>query len=291
MSGVGLSMPEFEVRDVLEESIDAMLADPAILDEMLAGRPADERDTFRTALVNREGKVRLGWSTLAEEEDWLVTVLLVGTQKLATVGDRASGGEDTALAARELATAITAEPGIPVTFTTGVPAVGEDAGEVPAKGTLRIGSEYAIYAIAAGVCTLVHRGILESKATAHAIDTEVVFYEVTQQVGWPETVTLRVDLLGSSPPFVMALGRMLQGFLVLAAKRFDDRGYTLQDIVLGDLAGRPHFYPAQLFVRTITLRLFTALSLPEFVPVITDRSVTLTTENSEATIAGHSGII
>ncbi len=282
----GLSLPDFEVRDVLDESITAMLADDRILDEMLAARPQAQRESFRTALGEREGKVRLGW-TLAPEEDWSINVLLVSTQKHATVGDRASYSEENALAARELATDITAAEGIAVTFTTGVPAVGDDDGEVPATGTCRIGTEYAIYAIASGVCTLTKRGIRDTAAVPHAADTEVIFYDLTAQVGWPETVTLRCDLLGSNPEFVMGLGRMLQAFLALSTARFESRGYTLLDVVLSDLAGRPQFYPAHLFVRAITVRLFTALSLPELVPTITDTQATLTTENTEVSVGGQ----
>jgi len=283
---MSLSLPDFQVRDVVDAAVTQMLANPKILDEMLGFRPQSERDSFRTALTNRKGKVRLGWSAEIPE-DWSVLVTLAGTQKIAIIGDTASDPEEEPLAVRILAAGINGQDGAAITFTNAAPAVPND---VPVRGTLRIGSEYAIYRFDTGAFLLESRGILGSTATAHAIGTEIVFYTLTQRVGWPEQVTLRVDVLGSNPPFIMMLGRMLQAYLVAARDLFETQGFTLRGVETGDLAPRPPMFPAELFARTLVVTGLTALSLPEDLLTVTATDVTLTQDDAEVSGDGQANL-
>lgn len=281
---MSLALPEFTVRDVIDAAIGMMVDpaapgyDPRIVDDMLASRPQAERDSFRTALADRAGKVRLGWSQDVPE-DWCVTVLMTGTQPQHTIGDIAGGLTEEVLALREIAADVSADPNAVVTFTSGVP------DDVPARGVLRIGDELATYVIANGVCRLEARGIRETASAAHAADAEVRFYEYVQRIGWPEWVTLRVDVLGSNAAWMMMLARMLQAFVVHARDLFEAEGFTLQDVTAGDLQPRSAMWPAHWFARTLTLRLYTALSLPDVVPPITKVPFTPIVEGTEVHIA------
>lgn len=272
---MSLSQPEFAVRDVLETVVGMLLDDPRLVDDMLAERPEDERDSFRTALGVREGKVRLGWA-LEPPEDWLVTVVLAGTAPVQTLGDVASDLTEEPLAARELATDIDATEPLEVTFATGLPDVPD---EVPPRGLVRIGDELAVYAIDidAGTCTLERRGLQGTAAAPHDADTEVIFFERAQRIGYVEHVTLRIDVLGSNPPFLMTLARILQAFLMHARDHFEERGYTLETVTAGDLAPRAEAVQ-HLFARTITVRVLTAVSLPEILPPLTKINFTPTIE-------------
>ena len=279
---MSLSLPEFAVRDVIEHVINVLGDDPRIVEDMLASRPASERDSFRTALLQREGKVRLGWS-MDVPEDWSVTVLLAGTQARHTLGDIASMLTEDVRATRTLSAGISAAEGIPLTAS--LPVSTGATPEVPPRGLLYVGDEIAIYSIASSTCTLTYRGVRGTAAAAHAGGSEVNFFTVSQRLGWPETVTLRVDVIGSNAAWMMMLARMVQAFLLHARDLFEDGGYTLQDVTAGDLQPRSSAWPAHLYVRTLTLTMFTALSLPEFIPAITETTFTPIVENMEVPIA------
>ena len=276
-----IALPDFQVRKVCKEVADRMLTDAAMLAEMLEGLDPAERDSFRTALADRhEGQFRLGFGP-EPPGDWSVVVALAGTDPQHTIGDLASPTYETPLKARTLSAEVGVAADAVVTFTNGVPNAPAD---VPLRGTLRLGGddpegvEYVIYRIDAGVCRLESRGILGTTAKVHPVGTEVLFYERVQRLGWPERVTLRLDVLGVDGEFVAILASIFRAYLLTAAKDFDAAGYTLQDMRASDLA----LYPVYWCMPSLTLTFQTALSVPERIPVIVDTDVTLTTEQEAA---------
>ena len=282
----GLAFPEFQVAGLVEGVLTALAdADAGLLEELVRALPPEKAASIRKALETREGKVQLGWSAEAPS-DWCIAVTLGGTAKGGkgggTLGDIVSRPYEVGLTGRQLAAAITADEGVAVTFTNPMPSV---PGEVQARGLVRLRDdelrEYATYEINAGVCRLTHRGILPETGTvarAWDVGTEVLFFEWEQNEGWPEDLTLRLDVGGINPTFVMAIGRIVQAFIAREAGAFHAAGYALHECNATDLAPRPPHWPAPWFNRTLSVRFSSVLALPRAFPGLVDTVTTLTAE-------------
>ena len=285
---MSLTFPTLDVRDLVEDLLASLLPDGSLLDAALGNRPAEDRDMIRRALEDRNNRVVLGWNA-EQVSDWQITVALAGTAKGARGGglisDTISHPSLQGRAERDLMADLSADENQAVTFTTGTPDVGDDDGEVAAQGFVRIPAdaapfEYLTYAIASGVCTFRKRGILNTEARAWPSGTPAVFFdEWAQEEGWPEEVTLRLDIGGINSLFVDVVGRLLQGFIARSGEHFEEGGYTLLGCDATDLAPRPPMWPAAFFARTLTVRFLTTLSLPNAYPGITATSVAVTTED------------
>lgn len=279
---MSLALPEFAVREIIERALDIVFDDPLLLDDMLGELAEEERDSFRTALEVREGKVRLGWAQ-SPPEDWLVTVVLANTQPVGTLGGWASEITEEPRAEALLAAACTKDAEVALVLDGGIP------DDIAPRGLVRIGNEVATYHLngAGDVCTLKARGVRLTTAAAHGIGADVTFFDLSQRIGYPQWTFLRVDVLGSNPPFLMALASIIQAFLMHARELFDERGYSIETITVGDLAPRAEAV-AHLFARTLTLKVLTAVSLPERIPALTQRVFTPTIESPlDGKVPGH----
>lgn len=264
---MGLVIPELIIRDAIEEGVQFFLADTRVLDGMLEDLSAEQIASFRTALEIRPGKIRFGWPA-EPVEDWSIAVLVAHTTPRQTLGQAVSDLEEgAATATGTLADPVSAEPNAALVLTAVAPIV-------PVRGVCRLGQEYATYALASGVVTLVDRGIKGTPALSHDAGTSVVFPEFLQSVGYPEFLHLRVDVMGTIPEFVIVLARMLKAYLTARAELFDQRGITLQQIVETDLAPRPAEL-GLLFVRTLQLDCWATMAVAELSPVVGGAEVTL----------------
>lgn len=260
----GIALPELVVRDIAETAVTALLTDPTTLDYIMASRPQPERDAMRTALQHRPGKARIGYS-LEGEEDWQVTVLMMGTSsgRFRTLGDVIALDEEP-LAESALASSINANAEIPLPVVGGTPA------GIPPRGRVRIGGELAIYRLESGAAVILEsRGILGTAATGWPTDTLVSFHELVTVVGWGETCRLRVDVLSSNSYLNIILAATVKAALVLNAAAFNAGGLTLQDIDESDLTPRPAAWPSHLFNRTLQVTVARDFGLPETLPILT----------------------
>ncbi len=270
----GLAFPEFVVMDVLEATLASLLDDPVKLDRLLAGRPSRERDSIRTALQIREGKVRLGWGNLPQE-DWMIVVALqhkAPDRGGRTIGDTVSGPAEEPIATAVLEGTISNQPDVVLPLGGGAP-----EGLSP-RGRVRIGEEQAIYEVVGSDVVLRTRGILETEAVAHLATELAVFHGIAQRVGWSALSSIRVDILASESRFAITLAGMLVADLVLGRDRFEAQGATLHEIEETDLAPRSPQFPEGLVHRTLMLKVRTEVSLPEPLPVITGAEQDLTVE-------------
>lgn len=275
---MGLSMPEIAVRDIIDTAIAAFRTDDALLNYMLEDLAAGDRESLRTALATRSPKVRLGWSR-ESEEDWSIAVTLAGTDPTHTIGNVVSDLDESAYDVRDLATAIGNEAETTLDLDGTFPT------DLPARGIVLIGDEYATFRVDAGpVVVLEARGIRGTTAVAHLSGVEVRFVEFSERIGWSDLVHLRVDILGSNAAFVVALSYLLRAYIQLQRGAFETAGMTLADIRMTDLAPRPAMLPADLYVRTLPLDVRVETALPEVVPAVTKTEVELTPENMEATL-------
>ncbi len=269
----GLAFPELVVADVVKVALDLLLASPVKLDLLLAGRPSRERDTVRTALQVREGKVRLGLN-LESIEDWQITIALQhkGPDRGGrTIGDTVSGPVEEPIATAALEATISSAPDVTLPLGGGAPP------GLPARGRVRIGDEFATYEVVGNDVVLRARGILESEAVAHLATEIAVFHGISQRVGWSALSNVRVDVMSSDSRLSIMLAGMLAADLVLARDAFEAQGMTLHGIEETDLAPRPQTWPLDLCSRTLMLQVRTEVSLPETLPVITrvDHDITL----------------
>lgn len=270
----GLAFPELVVFDVVEATLADLLNDPVKLDRLLSGRPERERDSIRTALTVREGKVRLGLNE-QPPEDWQITVALQSKSPAPggrTVGDTVSGPVEEPIATAVLEGTISNAVGVTLPLGGGAP------GGLPARGRVRIGDEQAIYEVSGGDVILRERGILDTEAVAHLATELAVFHGIAQRVGWSAMSRVRVDVMSSDSRFTIVLGGMLVADLILARDRFEAQGATLHEIDETDLAPRPPLWPPHLCSRTLMLQVRTEVSLPEPLPVVTGVDTQLTVE-------------
>jgi hypothetical protein len=261
----GLALPELVLRDIAAQAVAGLVNDPLTLDYVMAARPAEERDSLRTALLHRPGKARLGYA-LEELEDWQVTVFMTGTQsgRYRTLGDVVDMREDE-LVVGVLASDITNVEGIVLPLVGGLPAT-----PIPARGRVRIGgTELSVYHVASGQVWLDARGLQGTTASAWPVDTLCSFHELTEVVGWGETCRLRVDVLSSNAYLNLILAATIKAAMILSADAFNAQGLTLQDVDESDLTPRPALWPAHLFNRTLMVTVQRNFGLPDTLPIIT----------------------
>lgn len=262
-----LVFPEIVIRNVLEGSLARLLANDAILSLAVSELSQAERDTIRTMLQMRPGKVRLGWSR-EPFDDWVITVALASTKKTATLGEVVSGLKDVVVGMAMLGGAVSAEVG------QGLPGVVRPAGAAE-RGLLRIGDEIAAYHDQAGTVVLVSRGLpdVEGGATAPAahVSGEVAsFFGRAHDLGWAEEDHLRLDVVSTSALFAIILGRLLPAWFALDWRYFEERGVSLEEATESDLAPRPFFVPDEGYARTLMVKCTTKVALPESIVPITD---------------------
>lgn len=273
----GLALPELVAADVFEALLEQLDTTPGLVDQMLAGRPAKERDEARSALAVREGKVVLGFGREVPE-DWQVTVALEGKgrdKKGATLGDVVSDPVEDPIATAALIETITSQPDVVVALAS-VP------DGLPARGRVRIGDELALYELVAGEVVLRQRGILDTEAVAHLASELAVFHSISQRVGWSALSRLRVDVLGTNSRLLIILGAMLGALLVHGSGLFEAQGCTLHDVEETDLAPRPAEWGTSIESRTLFLTVRHEVSLPSSLPVVTDAEQHLTLEGVNA---------
>jgi len=261
------------VRDLIETAIASVLADPTLVDYVVGQRPQAERDSFKTALTKRPGKVRLGYG-LETEEDWQVTVMMQGTRSTPrTVGDIVGDTEEDVISTALLTDDITEAAGVTLSLDS-IPA------ELPAKGRLRIDNELAIYAYDGQDVTLPYRGLVGTTAAAHSIDDTVEFHTVSEFIGWQEDVTVRVDVLSSNTYLNAVLGALVKATLIASQESFEIAGMTLADVQESELTPRPASWPSTLFNYQLQVTVRRWVAVPSELGVITDFDVTLTPEGT-----------
>jgi hypothetical protein len=274
MSYGGMTFPDLDVQDVIAGAIEDLLANGTYLDRLFASRPAAERDSFKTALRNNEGRVRLDWQRDAAE-DWTVHIILASSGAMVMGGGITSPEYEEAFVVTgnpgTLDADITAADGVVLSLAGGIPA------GLPPRGRVRLGDEVSVYEIGGGPAEilLTHRGVVSTVAAPHATGSSAVFHRLNRRIGYPEEITLNVAITALQPKMAIILTRLLAGALHRARGEFENRGYTLAKVMATDLGLRPNDWPAEFRTRTLNVQLFTELSVPEELDIVADIDITL----------------
>jgi hypothetical protein len=281
MAYPGIVIPDLVVQRLVKTLLKALLDEDSpqrnLASMITRTLPAEDRDSFLTALRNRAGEARLAFAR-TEKEDWQVVVMMTdAADPLRTTGDEVGTAEDSigdAILNADLPEAI---EGI------GLPLL-EVPADLPSRGRVRIGGfdgeggELAIYTKSGDAITLAYRGIGGTTAAAHTAGEDVSFNVLSSRIGWEEYCTVRVDVLSTNAFFNAVLSTVIKGGLLAARDQFEVRGLTLKSLRESALQPRPRDWPQELLNRTLTLVTHRRFAVPETLAVVTGIEGFLTAE-------------